>query len=125
MVGPDRTVRPRALLSRPHDKAVESRVNDDRAPARSPLRARTVASSCGPESGPFFKPNSMTRPLGAGTFVRCSLESPLSLADGVWNVLKEVSQGATKIPSMRLRSFCSGSERKSLFLIGLVAVESS
>ncbi|MED6220365.1 hypothetical protein PIB30_044183 [Stylosanthes scabra] len=30
----------------------------------------------------------MTRPLGAGTFVRCSSESPLSLADGVWNVLK-------------------------------------
>ncbi|MED6137544.1 hypothetical protein PIB30_065912 [Stylosanthes scabra] len=28
------------------------------------------------------------RPLGAGTFVRCSSESPLSLADGVWNVLK-------------------------------------
>ncbi|MED6207070.1 hypothetical protein PIB30_032418 [Stylosanthes scabra] len=41
----------------------------------------------------------LTRPLGAGTFVRCSSESPLSLADGVWNILKEVSQGATKIPS--------------------------
>ncbi|MED6225260.1 hypothetical protein PIB30_092001 [Stylosanthes scabra] len=45
-----------------------------------------------------------TRPLGAGTFIRCSPESPLSLVDGVWNVLKEVSQGATKIPS-RTRVF--------------------
>ncbi|MED6221465.1 hypothetical protein PIB30_054944 [Stylosanthes scabra] len=42
----------------------------------------------------------VTHPLGAGTFVRCSSESPLSLADDVLNVLKEVSQGATKIPSM-------------------------
>ncbi|MED6111195.1 hypothetical protein PIB30_050169 [Stylosanthes scabra] len=43
--------------------------------------------------------SALTRPLGAGTFVRCSSESPLSLADDVGNVLKEVSQGATKIPS--------------------------
>ncbi|MED6125644.1 hypothetical protein PIB30_070600 [Stylosanthes scabra] len=34
------------------------------------------------------------------------------------DVLKEVSQGATKIPSMGLASFCSGSESESLFLIG-------
>ncbi|MED6168966.1 hypothetical protein PIB30_016886 [Stylosanthes scabra] len=38
----------------------------------------------------------LTRPLGAGTFVRCSLESPLSLADGVWNVLKRGVTGCNQ-----------------------------
>ncbi|MED6198208.1 hypothetical protein PIB30_063929, partial [Stylosanthes scabra] len=51
----------------------------------------------------------------AGTFIRCSSENPLSLADGVWNVLKEVSQGATKIPSMGLGSFCSESEMETVW----------
>ncbi|MED6183629.1 hypothetical protein PIB30_039469 [Stylosanthes scabra] len=46
-----------------------------------------------------LRDQALTCPLKAGTFIRCSSESPLSLADGVLNVLKEVSQGATKITS--------------------------
>ncbi|MED6171527.1 hypothetical protein PIB30_041422 [Stylosanthes scabra] len=57
----------------------------------------------------------LTRPLGAGTFVRCSSESPLSLADGVRNVLKEVSQGATKIPSRTRVVLLRKRKRKSVF----------
>ncbi|MED6220241.1 hypothetical protein PIB30_043044 [Stylosanthes scabra] len=59
-------------------------------------RARTVVDLSTAQTKVLV---SLTRPLGAGTFVHCSSESPLSLADDVWNVLKEMSQGATKMPS--------------------------
>ncbi|MED6185172.1 hypothetical protein PIB30_054472 [Stylosanthes scabra] len=68
------------------------------------------------------------RPLGAGTFIRCSSESPLSLVDGVWNVLKEVSQGATKIPSRTQVVLLRKRKGKSVFDWGwlqLSLVESS
>ncbi|MED6206686.1 hypothetical protein PIB30_029161 [Stylosanthes scabra] len=60
----------------------------------------------------------VTRLLGAGTFARCSSESPLSLADGVWNVLKEVSQGATKIPSRTRVILLKKRKGKSVFYWG-------
>ncbi|MED6108755.1 hypothetical protein PIB30_027165 [Stylosanthes scabra] len=54
----------------------------------------------------------MTRPFGAGTFVRCSSESPLSLADGVWNILKRCHRVQPKY-RVGLGLFCSGSEREN------------
>ncbi|MED6219369.1 hypothetical protein PIB30_035184 [Stylosanthes scabra] len=70
----------------------------------------------------------LTHPLRAGTFVRCSSESPLSLADGVGNILKEVSQGATKIPSRTRVVLLRKRKGKSVFDWGwleLSLVESS
>ncbi|MED6199339.1 hypothetical protein PIB30_075056 [Stylosanthes scabra] len=64
-----------------------------------------------------FGIRSLMRPLGAGTFVRCSSESPLSLADGVKNALKRCHMVQPKY-RVGLGSFCSGSERETLFLIG-------
>ncbi|MED6192744.1 hypothetical protein PIB30_012914 [Stylosanthes scabra] len=57
----------------------------------------------------------VTHPLGAGTFVRCSSESPLSIAESIWNVLKEVSQGATKIPSCTRVVLLRNGKGKSVF----------
>ncbi|MED6170893.1 hypothetical protein PIB30_035470 [Stylosanthes scabra] len=57
----------------------------------------------------------VTLSLGAGTFVRRSSGSPLSFADGVRNVLKEVSQGATKIPSRTLVVLLRKRKGKSVF----------
>ncbi|MED6125016.1 hypothetical protein PIB30_064485 [Stylosanthes scabra] len=70
----------------------------------------------------------VTCPLGVGTSVRCSSESPLSLANGVWNVLKEVSQGSTKIPSRTRVVLLRKRKGKSVFDWGwlqLRLVESS
>ncbi|MED6188551.1 hypothetical protein PIB30_087031, partial [Stylosanthes scabra] len=57
-------------------------------------------------------------PAWGGDFHRCSSESPLSLADGVWNVLKRCHRVQPKY-RVGLGSFCSGSGRESLFSIGI------
>ncbi|MED6219726.1 hypothetical protein PIB30_038463 [Stylosanthes scabra] len=65
----------------------------------------------------LFRQSSWERdaPARGGDFRRCSSESPLSLADGVWNVLKEVSQGATKIPSRTWVVLLRKRKGKSIF----------